>query len=220
MSVAPAPARHPVPQLVRTLDLVAKAALVLLLALAMSAPDLGNMADKAAGLRAVAYPLLSFTVPVVWWIFWRERRPFPWAADLMVTITCFTDVLGNRLDLYDRIVWFDDWMHFMNTGLLAAAFILLTLPRTATFGATFERSLAFGVPAAVFWEIAEYFAFISRSSERRSAYGDTLADLALGSVGCVVAAIVVHGLRGRGRRSGPTGLLSTHPVPAADAGGT
>ena len=215
MPADPSSSSHAVPQVVRTLDLVAKAALVVLLALAMSAPDLGNMADKAAGLRAVAYPLLSFTVPVIWWTFWRDRRPFPWVADLMVTVTCFTDVLGNRLDLYDRIVWFDDWMHFMNTGLLAAAFILLTLPRSATFGATFERSLAFGVPAAVFWEIAEYFAFISRSSERRSAYGDTLADLALGTAGCVVAAAVVH--RRRGRRTTSSAIERSPAVPVPDA---
>lgn len=215
MPADPSPSSHAVPQVVRTLDLVAKAALVVLLALAMSAPDLGNMADKAAGLRAVAYPLLSFTVPVIWWAFWRDRRPFPWVADLMVTVTCFTDVLGNRLDLYDRIVWFDDWMHFMNTGLLAAAFILLTLPRSATFGANLERSLAFGVPAAVFWEIAEYFAFISRSSERRSAYGDTLADLALGTAGCVVAAVIVHRRRGRETTSSAIELSPAVPVPDA-----
>ncbi len=178
-------------QLVRTLDLGAKAGLVVLLALAMAAPDLGNMADKAAGLRAVGYPLLSFTLPVLWWLF-RRDQPFPWAADLMVTVTCFTDVLGNRVDLYDRVVWFDDWMHLMNTGLLTAAFVLLTLPPTATLGRTVERALAFGVPAAVAWEVAEYFAFLSRSTERLSAYGDTLGDLTLGSLGAVLAAGLVH----------------------------
>jgi hypothetical protein len=195
-------------------DIVAKAALVVLLALAMAAPDLGNMADKAAGLRAVGYPLLSFTVPVLWWLSWRER-PFPWAADLMVTVTCFTDVLGNRLDLYDTVVWFDDWMHFMNTGLLAGAFVLLTLHRSATAGATLERALAFGVPAAVAWEIAEYSAFISRSTERHSAYGDTLADLALGSAGTVVAAVVIHRLRSRGRLRSVVPQLDGHRRPTS-----
>jgi hypothetical protein len=95
--------------------------LVLLLALALVYPELGNMREKAAGLRAVAYPMLAFTVPAVWYVSWRDRASFPWLADLLVTITCFTDVLGNRMDVYDSVVWFDDWMHFMNTGLVAGA---------------------------------------------------------------------------------------------------
>lgn len=184
--------RHPIPGLVRTLDVSAKLLLVLLLGLALTRPELGNMQGKAAGLRAVAYPMLAFTVPVVWYLYWRERASFPWVADLLVTITCFTDTLGNRMDLYDTVVWFDDWMHLMNTGLLAAAVILLTMHRTSTFGATLERALAFGVPAAVAWELAEYFAFISKSAERHSAYTDTLGDLALGTLGVVVAAVVIH----------------------------
>ena len=42
-------------------------------------------------------------------------------------MTCFSDFLGNRLNLYDTVVWFDDFMHFANTGLLTAAFLLLTM---------------------------------------------------------------------------------------------
>jgi len=191
--------RHPIPGLVRSLDVTAKALLVLLLALALAYPELGNMQDKAAGLRAVSYPMLAFTVPVIWYLHWRDRASFPWLADLLVTITCFTDTLGNRMDLYDTVVWFDDWMHFMNTGLLTAAVILLTLPRTSSLGATLERALAFGVTAAVAWELAEYFAFISKSAERHSAYTDTLGDLALGSLGAVVAAILIHTSWRKGR---------------------
>jgi hypothetical protein len=58
-------------------------------------------------------------------------------------------ILGNRMDLYDTVVWFDDWMHLMNTGLLAAAFILLTLPRQVGLGRVLERALAFGATAAI-----------------------------------------------------------------------
>ena len=191
--------RHPTPSLVRGLDVAAKAALVMLLVLATINPELGNVEGKAANLRTIGYSAAAFTVPVVWYFFWRERASFPWVADLMVTITCFSDTLGNRMDLYDVIWWFDDWMHFMNTGLLAAAFVLLTLHQAASLGRTIERALAFGVTAALAWEIAEYFAFVSKSSERAGAYDDTLLDLALGTVGTVVAAIVVHAMWQRGR---------------------
>ncbi|MDP2774624.1 MAG: hypothetical protein Q8O61_13815 [Nocardioides sp.] len=191
--------RHPTPSLVRGLDVAAKAALVMLLILATMNPELGNVEGKGANLRTIGYSALAFTVPAVWYLFWRERASFPWVADLMVTITCFSDTLGNRMDLYDVIWWFDDWMHFMNTGLLAAAFVLLTLHHAATLGRTIERALAFGVTAALAWEIAEYFAFVSKSSERAGAYDDTLLDLALGTVGTVIAASVVHAMWQQGR---------------------
>jgi hypothetical protein len=97
--------------LVRGLSVTAKAGLVLLLLSALLHPDLGNMRDKAAWTRAVAYPPLAFTIPALWFGFWRDRAPFPSAADLMVTLTCFSDILGNRLDLCDTVIWFDDWMH-------------------------------------------------------------------------------------------------------------
>jgi hypothetical protein len=196
--------RSATPAFAKTANVFAKGSLVLLLVLALLYPDQGNMRDKAAGMRAVGYPLISFTIPVLWWSLWRERMSFPWLSDLLVTITCFTDILGNRMDLYDTVVWFDDWMHFMNTGLLATAFILLTLPRDAGFGRVLERALAFGATAAIAWEVAEFFAFISKSTEREFAYADTLGDLALGVAGALVAAIVLRwSWRGvRGPRAG------------------
>ena len=199
---------RPTTGLVRGLNVTAKAGLLLLLLSTLLHPDLGNMRDKAAWLRAVVYPLLAFTIPALWFALWRDRTPFPWVADLLVTLTCFSDILGNRLDLYDAIVWFDDWMHFANTGLIAAAVLLLTLPTTASLAACLERALAFGVTAAVGWEIAEYFAFLSRSSELPNAYADTLGDLAVGTLGAVAAAVAIHALRQRGRLSQEAPVLS------------
>ena len=190
--------RYPTPTVVRTADVSAKALLVLLLLLAVLDPDAGNLRDKAAEARAIGYPLASFTVPVVWLLAWKERASFPWLPDLLITFTCFTDILGNRLDLYDSIYWFDDLMHFANTGLIAAAVILLTLHRSATRMRVVERALAVGATAAIAWEVAEYFAFISGHSERAFAYEDTLSDLSLGVLGSVTAALVVHALWQRG----------------------
>jgi hypothetical protein len=162
-------------------------------------PDLGNMRGKAAGLRAVGYPLFAFLIPLGWWLFGKDKVSFPWLADLLVTVTCFSDVLGNRLDLYDSVVWFDDWMHVMNTALLAAAAVLLTLPASSRFGEVLERSLAVGVTGAVAWELGEYFAFVTRSSERTHAYADTLGDLTLGTAGSVLAAVAINAAWRQGR---------------------
>ena len=197
--------RTATPTIARTANVFAKGALVLMLVFAVMYPDQANLRDKAAGMRAIGYPLISFTVPVLWWALWRDRTSFPWLPDLLITITCFTDILGNRMDLYDTVVWFDDWMHFMNTGLLAAAFILLTLPREVGLGRVLERGLAFGATAAIAWELAEFFAFLSRSTEREFAYADTLGDLSLGTAGAVLAALVLH-------RAWRRGYL-VHPAP-------
>jgi hypothetical protein len=207
--VTEAAIEHPsTPAFAKSANVFAKGALVLLLLLALVYPEQGNLRDKAAGMRAVGYPLISFTVPVLWWALWRERMSFPWLSDLLITLTCFSDILGNRMDLYDTVLWFDDLMHFANTGLLAAAFILLTLSRDVGFGRVLERGLAFGATAAIAWELAEFFAFLSRSTEREFAYADTLGDLALGTAGAVVAAVVLHRSWQRGR------LLDPAPLPA------
>lgn len=209
-------ARYPAPPVVRAANVLAKGALVAMLAFAIMFPESSNLRDKAAGLRSITYPLLAFTVPAIWAMCWKERASFPWLADLLVTLTCFTDILGNQMNLYDTVLWFDDWMHFMNTGMLAAAVVMLTLHRSVGFLAVLERALAFGATAAILWEIGEYFAFISGSTERRFAYTDTLGDLGLGVLGVTCAAVIVHTLwrqghlltsapqleGGHGRRSG------------------
>lgn len=194
--------RDQFPGLVGSLDILAKAVLVVMLGTALIYPDLGHMEDKASGLRAITYPMLAFALPATWFLCGRrDRSPFPWACDLMVTMTLFTDILGNRMNLFDTVEWFDDWVHVLNPGLLTAAVLLLTVPPTFGFGALLERALAFGMTAAVAWEIAEYAAFISRSTEKQSAYSDTLSDLALGALGAVAAAVIIHTCRVAG--SGP-----------------
>lgn len=185
--------------MVQVIDVVAKVVLVILLGLALIFPDMGHMEDKASGLRAVTYPLLAFALPAIWCLGRRGRESFPWVADLMVTTTLFTDILGNRLNLFDTVGWFDDWVHVMNPALLTAAVILLTVPKTSTLRTTLDRALAFGMTTAVAWELAEYAAFVSGSTERRTAYPDTLGDLALGGVGAATSALVVHAWRS-GRR--------------------
>ncbi|GAA1504862.1 hypothetical protein [Nocardioides humi] len=191
--------RYPATPFLRTADVAAKGMLVLLLLLAVIDPDGSNLRDKAAEARAIGYPLASFTVPVIWLLWWKDRAPFPWLPDLLVTLTCFTDILGNRMDLYDRIVWFDDVMHFVNTGLIATAVILLTLHHSASRIRVVERALAVGATAAIAWEIAEYAAFIHGHSERAFAYEDTLGDLGLGVLGSITAALVIHHLWRRGQ---------------------
>ncbi len=171
-------------------DLAAKLLLVVFLLHSVADPSWGHLDGKAPLARAITYPLFAFVVPIGW-LLWRRHSTYPWLVDLMVTATCFTDILGNRLNLYDSIVWFDDWMHFMNTALLSAAVVLILSPRATTVVATMECAVASGMTMALGWEVFEYVSFITRSSELPTAYADTVLDLSLGWLGSVVAGLAI-----------------------------
>jgi hypothetical protein len=198
MSSVAVATRYPAPPVLRSADIAAKTGLVLLLGLAILVPGFGNMDGKGLVPRAIGYPVAAFAIPVVWFTWWRQRASFPWTADFLVTFACFSDIFGNVMNLYDSVDSFDNIVHFVNTGLLTAAVILLTMHRSTSLGAVLERGLAFGVSAALMWEIAEYFAFLRWSPERLGAYADTLSDMSLGALGSVLAAFWVHSMWGRG----------------------
>ena len=177
-------------------DVALKAALLGLLLLAVLRPELPQFEGKAMTGRALTYPLAAILVPLVWWAWGRRRSDrYPYALDILLVLPFLIDVLGNAFDLYDRIEWWDDANHFVNWGLLTAAFgqalVRLPLDRLVTAA----LAIGFGALTAVLWEFAEYFAFIRDSPELETAYTDTLGDLALGISGSVVAALVTARLR-------------------------
>ncbi|MEU0314162.1 hypothetical protein [Nocardioides sp. NPDC006273] len=176
-------------EVVVLLDVAAKVLLLLSIVRVGLDPTWGNLEGKAPIARAVTYPLLAFAIPLVW-LARRHQGAYPWTADLLITLVCFNDILGNRLDLYDAIVWFDDASHFFATGQLSAAAVLLTLHR-GTFGQVLERAVAVGMTIALAWEVFEYFSFVTTSSELQWAYRDTIGDLTLGWLGSVAAAAVI-----------------------------
>lgn len=192
------PVRYPAPPVIKSANIAVKTGLVLLLGLAILVPGFGNMDGKGLVPRAVGYPIAAFALPVIWFTWWRQRASFPWTADFLISFACFSDILGNFLNLYDSVESFDNMVHFVNTGLLTAAVILLTMHRSSSLGAVTERALAFGVSAALVWEIAEFFAFLRFSPERLGAYADTLSDMSLGAMGSLLAGFWVYALWRRG----------------------
>jgi hypothetical protein len=197
------PASHPAPAWVTVADLAAKALLLLAVSRVAIDPDWGNLDGKAPVARAVTYPMLGLLVPALHAL--RVLRaggratgeaggglPYPWGADLLVTVPAFSDLLGNRLDLYDRVVWFDDAIHLANTAALSAGVLVLTGAAAAPLLRRLEVAVAAGLTLSLVWELWEYVAFVTRSAESSTAYADTLGDLALGWVGAVLAAGLVR----------------------------
>jgi hypothetical protein len=173
------------------LDAAVKAALFGLLLFAVLAPDSPQFQGKAMGGRAATYPLAAIVVPAAWWI-WGRRRGwrYPYGVDICIVLPFLIDVVGNALDLYDSIDWWDDLNHFLNWGILVAGFgqflVRFPLGRVNTAG----LMIGFGAVTAILWELGEYFTFIRGGPEEATAYTDTLGDLSGGLSGSVLAALL------------------------------
>jgi hypothetical protein len=185
------------------IDAAVKALLLGLLFLALVRPDLPQFEGKAMTGRALTYPLATVIVPVAWWLVRRRRGApvaYPYAADILLVLPFLVDTVGNALDMYDTISWWDDANHLVNWGILTAAFGQLLVRLPIEGWEIFGLALGFGALTAILWEIGEYFAFIRNSDELDTAYTDTLGDLALGSTGSLVAAAVTAWLSSRAHR--------------------
>jgi hypothetical protein len=171
------------------LDLAVRAALVGLLVFALARPDLPQFQGKAMLARALTYPLAALIVPAWWWL--RGRRggaAYPYALDILLVLPFLIDVAGNAANLYDTVDWWDDANHFVNWAILVSAFGLLLVRLKVGRWEAFGLAIGFGAVTALLWEFAEYFTFIRNSPELRTAYTDTLGDLALDLGGSVLAA--------------------------------
>jgi hypothetical protein len=175
-------------------DVAVKVATVGLLAWAVLSPDLPQFQGKAFTGRAIAYPLALLVFPVGWWSFGRRRIPFPIVADILFGLPFLIDVVGNALNLYDTIDWWDDANHLVNWALHTSAVGLLL--RYGEWTQATRVALAFGyaVTTAVLWEFAEFVTFVPNSPEAVTAYADTLFDLFNGMVGGLIGAVVTSRL--------------------------
>ncbi|MFG2004827.1 hypothetical protein ACGFNU_37335 [Spirillospora sp. NPDC048911] len=173
----------------RPLAISFKAALFVLLAIALLFPEWDRFADKAMGTRALAYPAAVMLVAAIWALR-RRRAPYPWDLDALLTAPFLVDVAGNAADLYDTVEWFDDACHYGNWALLTAA-AGLSLRRWSPLPAWALALTCTGIGAitAILWEFAEYAIFILDTPESVSIYRDTIGDLMLGLLGAATAAL-------------------------------
>jgi hypothetical protein len=195
------------------LNLAVKAALIGLLLFSVFS-GLERFEGKAMAGRALTYPLAALIVPAAWWLLRRRGKAleYPYALDALLVLPFLIDVAGNALDLYDTIDWWDDANHFVNWGILTAAFgqLLLRLPVGPVAAA--GLAIGFGAVTAVLWEFAEYWTFIRNSTELDTAYTDTLGDLALGLSGSTIAALITAWLISRRSRAHASPQPARHPA--------
>ncbi|WP_235503594.1 hypothetical protein [Aeromicrobium sp. Root344] len=163
---------------------------------------------KGFGYRLLAYPLLMVIVPAVW--IWRRQKSLipesrslslskgrspediPWGAFALIMAPFLVDVSGNTVDLYDSVDWWDNANHFFNWMLLLwGCGLLLRLVWTGPAWGLILTITGLGAILAVGWELGEWYTFIRRGTELDGAYEDTLSDELLGTLGALVAALIV-----------------------------
>jgi len=101
-------------------------------------------------------------------------------------------VLGNVVDFYDKIAWWDDVNHFANWLFLSlGAGALLLRARIEPLIAA-GLVVAFGSTLVILWEVGEYLTFLrGNEAELPTAYRDTIGDMTYGLLGSLMAAAVV-----------------------------
>lgn len=168
-----------------------KVALVSLLVFGALRQDLSQFHGKAMTGRALTYPIAALLVPAIVLLRRRrgERTAYPYDVDVLIVLPFLIDVVGNALDLYDSVSWWDDLNHCVNWALLVGGVGCLVLRSRLTPLVAAGLLIGFGTVTAVLWEFAEYWTFIRHSEELATAYTDTLGDLALGMTGTVLATV-------------------------------
>ena len=162
---------------------------------------LDQFEGKGFGYRLLAYPALMLIVPAVW--IWRtnrslslskghQRDQLPWGAFALIMSPFLVDVSGNTVDLYDSVDWWDNANHFFNWMLLLwGCGLLLRLVWSGPAWGLILTITGLGAILAVGWELGEWYTFIRRGTELDGAYEDTLSDELLGTLGALIAAIIV-----------------------------
>jgi hypothetical protein len=175
------------------------------LAVAEWAPGIERFADKAFGARLLAYPLMMLVAPAIWWLATRRREPRPappYGAFTLIMLPFLIDVTGNSLDLYDSLVWWDDFNHFFNWFLLLTGIGLLICGSVQPRWAVVLVVCGLGAMLAIGWELGEWWTFIRHGTEIDTAYEDTLGDETLGTLGALVAGLVVARVLSRRETAG------------------
>ncbi|AXT85105.1 hypothetical protein C6I20_07865 [Aeromicrobium sp. A1-2] len=187
----------------RNRGLLAAAAIFALTVVQLTVGAFGGLEQfdgKGFGYRLIVYPVLMLIIPATWW--WRTRGrttvgELPWGASALIMSPFLVDVTGNTIDLYDRVEWWDNANHFVNWVLLLwGCGLLLRLVWTGPTWTLVLTITGLGAVLAIGWEIGEWYTFIRRGTELDGAYEDTLSDELLGTLGALLAGLIV----GRTRR--------------------
>lgn len=159
-------------------------------------PDLPQYQNKGMAARLVFYPLMVFAIFITYFVVrWRlgKKLVYPHMADLFIGLAFTIDMLGNTLNLFDRIDWWDDLMHLILWAFWTLAIgVLLRMYTPLSKLAVAGLTIGFGAVTNILWELGEYLAFVPNNPlEGPRAYQDTMGDEALSLLGSFMGALII-----------------------------
>jgi len=188
---------------------------VLLAALLLTgaiAPGVGGFAGKGMAYRLPLFLALALVVPVR---SWRRRAPYRVGLDVALTVPLLLDTAANAVGFFDRFDRTDDVLHALNWFILAGGVALtyLDLTRDAPPPRWLTTVAATGTGAivAIIWEAAEYGIMRSGVGGLSLTYGDTIADLLLGTTGGAIGATLATRRWGQHNSRLTPGPEPSHP---------
>jgi len=156
---------------------------------------LGTAGVVAAGFGwgAVAFWVSALALLGVYASRFLGLRP---GLDIALGLSLLVASWSSVLDLYAAVSGWDLVVHFAATGLLAAALFAVgqragVAPAAPSRAAAAVLTTAFGVTAAVVWEIAEWLGHTFVDPQIYVGYNDTVGDLVAGAAGSILAGLAL-----------------------------
>ncbi len=179
---------------------VTKAATLAYTVEAVVRPHQAKYRGKGMRIRSLGYLGGLALVPAVW-LAGDRREPFPVAADLAMTVPLLVDAAGNSMGIYDA-ARVDDAVHFLNAAVLASLFGAVISSRVESRRTAVAATLAFGVLGEIAFDAMEYGAERIGFTGLGLSERDTIADVAMATIGTTIAAAVTWA-RWKPSRSAP-----------------
>ena len=133
--------------------------------------------------------------------------------DIAYCVIALVSTWSSVTDLYGTVTWWDLPMHFLMNGLAAATcYILLVRLRVIPDAATLPRPLlsytvlttTIGAALSAFWEMFEWFTTTFLDPATSLGYLDTVSDMVVGTLGSLVAGLLMPVLASAPRTAEPT----------------
>ncbi|GAB2488926.1 hypothetical protein GCM10027063_32950 [Promicromonospora xylanilytica] len=171
------------------------------------AAAVGSLAVGIVALGSVAGALFFL---VLGGVFVPRFLRLPTVLDLCFGFSLLLAAWASQLGWYEAVPWLDLLMHAVCTGLIAAVGVIImirgqmleagALPGRAKAGLVLMTT-GFGALSAIVWELGEWAGHTYLHEGIDVGYPDTIADLAFGLLGAMLAGAVLAA-RGQAWRRG------------------
>tara|TARA_B110000438_G_scaffold81466_1_gene81324 strand:+ start:314 stop:895 length:582 start_codon:yes stop_codon:yes gene_type:complete len=145
-------------------------------------PGIPGVEGKGWPERCIGYPFSALLIPI-FWHFLGRRSKYPYLADALLVSPFVLDLLGNLLNLFDSVNFFDDLLHFFNWMLLVSSFVLLLRGRDLERWNIVLLGVGVGAISIIAWEAVEWVIQELGTTGLELTYDDTLGDLVLSTSG-------------------------------------